>query len=182
MREIPFRHDSGTLPPSLRKVPFLRGLDAGVSEKLMAESVLLECDPGDTIIIEGDESKFFCILLRGVMDVVKDGKNVNRISHPGEMLGELALITDSRRSASVVAAAHSFCLKVEPKFLEGLNDAERNGFYAQLYQFVTKILGERLDDSSKRIVGLEKKIQELSGVVPSDGTTDPEDQPGVYRL
>ncbi len=36
----------------------------------------------------------------------------------------------SEVSASVVAATHSFCLKIEPDFLDGLSDAERNGFFA----------------------------------------------------
>jgi CRP/FNR family cyclic AMP-dependent transcriptional regulator len=182
MREIQYRHESGSLPPSLEKVPFLRGLDAAVSESLIADSVLLECDPGDMVIEEGDDSKFFCILLKGAMDVVKAGKKITRFSDPGEMLGELALVNDSTRSASVVAVTHSFCLKVEPEFLDGLSDAERNGFFAQLYQFVTRILGDRLEESSKRIVQLETRVQELSGGTAGDPASDADDAPGVYRL
>ena len=43
-----------------------------------------------------------------------------------------------------MAVAHTLCLKVEPDFLDDMNDAERNGFYAKLYQFVARVLGERL--------------------------------------
>ena len=150
-------------------------------DKLLQQAVLLECDAGDRIISEGDESKFFIILLKGVMDVVKDGERVSRISHLGEMLGELALVNDSARTASIVSATHSFCLKIEPEFLDGLSDTERNGFYARLYQFVTKILGDRLEESSKRIAELEKKVDELSGSTGGDGPS-PTRQPGVYRL
>ena len=172
MREIQYKHEPGSLPPTLQKVPFLHGLKGSTVDNLLTDAVLLECNPGDKIISEGDHSKFFCILLKGAMDIVKDGKKVNCISDSGAMLGELALVNDSARSASVVAATHSFCLKVEPGFLEGLNDAERNGFYARLYQFVSKLLGERLEESTKRIVDLEKKL----------GVGDLDSEPDVYRL
>ena len=183
MREIHYRHESGSLPPSLQQVPFFGGLNSAVLDKLLAEAVLLECDPGDTVISEGDESKFFCILLKGAMDVVKDGERITRIREAGQILGELALVNDSRRSASVLAATHSFCLKIVPEFLDGLSDAERNGFFAKLYQFVTRLLGERLEESSARIAQLEQQVDELSGSPASrKRPDDADDQPGVYRL
>jgi CRP-like cAMP-binding protein len=182
MREIQYRHESGSLPPSLQQVPFLGGLKSTILDKLLAESVLLECDAGDTVISEGDDSKFFCILLKGVMNVVKDGEQVTRIGEPGQILGELALVNDSRRNASVVAANHSFCLRVEPEFLDGLSDAERNGFFAKLYQFVTRILGERLEQSAKRIVQLEQQVHQLSGTPADPQLPTEDDEPGVYRL
>ena len=181
MREIQYHHEAGSLPPSLQQVPFLRGLKETLLDKLLSEAVLLECEPGDAVISEGDDSKFFCILLKGAMDVVKDGEKVSRISEAGEILGELALVNDSRRSASVVAATHSFCLKIEPEFLDGLNDAERNGFFAKLYQFVTRLLGERLEESTKRIAELEHQVQQLSGA-RGDSAPGPDEEPGVYRL
>ena len=103
MREIRYQHEPGSLPPSLEKVSFLRGLDGDTIDGLLSESVLLECNPGDTIISEGDDSKFFCILLKGAMEILKDGKQVNQVSDSGAMVGELALVTDSTRNASVVA-------------------------------------------------------------------------------
>ena len=109
MREIQYRHESGSLPPSLQQVPFLRGLKVEVLDKLLSGAVLLECEAGDAVISEGDESKFFCILLKGTMDVVKDGERVTRIGEPGEVVGELALVNDCRRCASFVAATLSFC-------------------------------------------------------------------------
>ena len=64
------------MPPSLGRVPFLLGLEPTVIDKLLGNALLLECDAGETLIIEGDDSKFFCILLKGSMDVIKDGKKI----------------------------------------------------------------------------------------------------------
>lgn len=177
MREISYHHEPGHLPETLQSVPFLRGLDSALIDRLLTDTVLLECEPGDSIIQEGERTKFFCILLRGAMDIVKNGKTVSRVSNSGDMLGELALVSDTARTATVVAAKNSFCLKIEPDFLEGLNDAERNGFYAALYQFVAKILSDRLEESSRKIAQLE----ELTGN-PGVGASKSVSEESVYRL
>lgn len=179
MREIRYRHESGQLPPSLERVPFLQGLEESMADTLLTDAVLLECDPGDTLISEGDDSRFFCILLKGAVDILKDGEKVNTIRHSGEILGEMALATENPRSASVVAKTHAFCLKVEPDFLDGLNEAERNGFFAKLYQFVVRLLGERLEQSSNRIAQLEEKVATFSGGSTEDADGD---GPKVYRI
>jgi CRP-like cAMP-binding protein len=166
------------LPPSLDNVPFLHSLKDTIVDKVLAEAVLLECEAGEKIIKEGDSSKFFCILLKGAVDIVKGGKKLSSISHSGEMLGELALVNDHHRMASVVASTHSFFLKIEPEFLDTMDDAERNGFYAKLYQFVSRILGERLEEASEKILKLENKILKLSGI-SEDGDSG---APAVYRL
>lgn len=178
MREIHYNHETGNLPPSLEKVPFLQGMGDSIIDKLLGEAVLLECDPGDTIVEENDETQFFCILLKGAVKIMKDGKEVSRLSDFGEMLGEMALATEHGRSASMIAASHVFCLKVEPEFLDDLSEADRNGFFAQLYRFVVKLLGERLEESSQRIASLEERLREFTG---RNDASDDGDTP-VFRI
>jgi len=175
MREIRYNHVPGKVPPTLESVPFLQGLDSNIVDKVLADSILLECDKGDVIITEGDTSRFFCILLKGAVDIQKGGKSVARVDGAGEMLGELALLSDHARSATVIADNHVYCLKVEPTFLERFKDADRNAFYAMLFRFVAQILGERLEQSDKRVAQLEAKHGKLTGGVP-------ESEDDVYRL
>ena len=99
MREYRYRHESGQLPPSLEEVPLLSGLEDSMIDTLLSDAVLLECNPGETIISEGDDSKFFCILLRGTVDITKDGEKVAQLAQAGEIVGELALATENTRSA-----------------------------------------------------------------------------------
>ena len=160
MREIIYRHCGGELPPTLQKVPFLRALEGQQAIDLLDNTVVLECEKGDVIIEEGDDSKYFCILLRGVVDVVKDGSRVARIDGAGEIIGELALLNDEKRSASVVAAGHVFCLRVEPGFLDKLSEPQRHAFYAVLYRFVAGLLGERLDACTKKLAEREDELRQ----------------------
>ena len=179
MREIRYHHESGKVPPSLEEVPLLHSLGDATMDRLLSQAVILECERGDTLIEEGDDSKFFCVLLKGAVDIIKEGEKVNRIHDSGEIIGEMALATENPRSASVVAATHVYCLKIEPDFLEKLGETERAGFFAKLYQFVAKLLGERLEESSKRIAQLEEQIATFSGVVKDGGDSDDE---RVYRI
>ena len=178
MRTITYHHVPGALPDSLQNVPFFLGLEDALIDKLLEESVLLECDPGDTIITEGERSRFFCILLKGTIDIVKQGKKVGRVANSGEIIGELGLASDTARTASAVASTPVFCLKVDPGFLVSFDDVERSGFYAALYKFVTKILGERLEESSRRIAQLEERVRQFEG----GGDVDAATAMGVYRL
>ena len=161
MREIHYRHQEGMLPPTLQSVPFLQALDGEMLDKVLGNTVIIECERGDVIIKEGDDSNYFCILLKGTVDVTKGGERVARLDGAGEMLGELALLNGENRSASVVAATHAFCLRVEPEFLKELPDASRNAFYAILYRFVAGLLSERLDSCSKRLAEREDELRQI---------------------
>ena len=151
-----------------------------MADSVLSKAVLLECEAGETLIKEGDDTKFFCILLKGAVKIVKDGKKIAEVSESGQMLGELAMVTEHARTASVVAVRHTFCLKVEPDFLEGVSDSEGNAFYARLYQFVAQLLGERLEEAAAHIAKLEEKIRVLSGGSVSEDSGGGE--PGVYRI
>lgn len=161
MREIHYQHEGGALPPTLQSVPFLQQLDGEMLDKVLTNTVVLECERGDVIIQEGDDSNYFCILLKGTVDVTKGSERVARIDGAGEMLGELALLNGENRSASVVAATHAFCLRVEPKFLSELSDTGRHAFYAVLYRFVAGLLSERLDACSKRLATREDELRQI---------------------
>src|SRR6478609_160916 len=100
MRVIPFNHEAGRLPPSLARVPFLAQLTCTAVDGLMSRSSILEFFPGDVLIKEGEQSTFFCILLKGAVRIVKGVEEVARIEENGALLGELALLNGEARSAT----------------------------------------------------------------------------------
>lgn len=61
----------------------------------------------DVIIREGNQDKDFFKLVQGALVVVKGGKKIAEIVEPGEYFGEMAVITDEARSASIISKGRS---------------------------------------------------------------------------
>ena len=159
MREHPFVK----LPATLHGVPFLTGLDEPTLDTVLKGSTLLEYEPGESVVDEGKDGSAFYVLLRGNVDVTKDGTKVAEISGRGETIGELNLLHGGQRGASVVAADRVFCLRVGREALDELEGEMRLGYQAALYRFLTEILFERLKATNERVVKLESEMEDLRG-------------------
>jgi CRP/FNR family transcriptional regulator, cyclic AMP receptor protein len=60
--------------------------------------------PGDDIVVEGDTSARFYLITSGTVDVLIDGKRVNKLG-PGESFGEIAVLDRGPRTATVRATS-----------------------------------------------------------------------------
>jgi CRP-like cAMP-binding protein len=79
-----------------------------------------EFSPGDTIVEEGASgARSLWLILEGEVEVLVGGQ-VHRTMGPGEHFGELALLTDARRSADVKARSDTVALELSRRHLEGL--------------------------------------------------------------
>ena len=90
----------------LRRVPLFSGLTEQQIERLAAGSVRRNFPRGRVIVTEGEPSQSLYILLSGRAKVQRsdtEGKEVIlAVIGPGECFGEMSLIDDSPRSASVI--------------------------------------------------------------------------------
>lgn len=75
---------------------------------------------GDILFELGDENRDWFVVRQGVLRVLsKDGVAIARLG-PGEMLGEMAMLTGSSRSATVVSEGSSLLFKMTPHRFERL--------------------------------------------------------------
>ncbi len=90
----------------LRRVPLFSGLTEGQLEMLAAGSARRSYPKGRTIVSEGEPSQSMYILLAGRAKVQRsdsEGKEVIlAVLGAGEFIGEMSLIDDAPRSASVI--------------------------------------------------------------------------------
>ena len=94
----------------LARIPFfkeLRQRDDQQLQALLAHSCLVELDAGETIMRRGQQGTWLYFLIKGRLVVYRDEPDpagaLNTIT-PGELFGDLALLCDRERKATVAAA------------------------------------------------------------------------------
>lgn len=97
----------------LAKVPLFENLKRGQLERLAKQFELQAYEAGQAIVTQGEGGTGFYILVSGRAEVIHlrpDGtKTVVNYFGPGEFFGELALLTDGPRTASIIAAEPTQC-------------------------------------------------------------------------
>jgi len=96
----------------LRAIPFFAPLPAPALERVMADLVRSEAEPGTLVIREGDRGDRFYVIVEGEVSVTRGGTQVQDVG-PGGYVGEIALLRDVPRTASVTAKTHVDLLALE---------------------------------------------------------------------
>jgi CRP-like cAMP-binding protein len=167
MKEFAYIHDEKQNPSPLRAVPALASFSDDQLDDVLNSSSLLQCEPGDHIIKEGSIDSRIYVLLSGELEVRVGGKKVASITRIGEVFGELALVNQDKRLASVIASVKSICLAVDQNFLQEIHPREEDpDFHAALYEFVASIVVRKLEATSKRLAEVEKELRLLRESLP----------------
>ncbi len=162
MQEYAYIHDEDNVPDTLRDVPFLESFSKEHLDDVLHSSAIIDCDPGDVIIAEGNDATRIFILLAGEVAVEKGGDTLVTMNTIGDIFGELAALEDEVRSATVVAKSKTFCLAVDQKFLEYVKPKDDNpSFYAALYEFIAKLTAKRLKATSEYLTKVDQELKEL---------------------
>jgi CRP-like cAMP-binding protein len=122
----------------LSGTPLLDSVAPSALRRLAEEGRKRRFNEGETIVQEGNVGFAFFILLDGAASVSVDGEIVRGLG-AGDAFGELALLRDRPRSATVVAATDASCLLLSPwhfgGFLRAYPDvAQRLTGLAPLYR------------------------------------------------
>jgi CRP/FNR family transcriptional regulator, cyclic AMP receptor protein len=94
--------DDDSLAAHLARMPLFAGLSDAELE--IAAGTVLErrVKAGKTVIKAGNWGHEFVLVLEGELEVRREGKVVATLG-PGDYVGEIAVLTDARRNATVVA-------------------------------------------------------------------------------
>jgi CRP/FNR family transcriptional regulator, cyclic AMP receptor protein len=103
--------------------------------------------PGDTLFQAGDAGDAMFVLLDGALDVMVGDKVVEH-STRGAILGEMALIDQSPRGATVVAREPSRLARIDQRRF--LHLVQLNPFFAT---HVMKVLADRLRQMNQLLGG-----------------------------
>jgi CRP/FNR family transcriptional regulator, cyclic AMP receptor protein len=97
----------------LRKIPFLSKIADGVLLTLAEKAKSAKFPKQATIVMEGDETSSLYIILSGKVRVFSSDDKSKEVTlliqEPGSYFGEIALLSDEPRSASVVTLEPTVC-------------------------------------------------------------------------
>jgi CRP-like cAMP-binding protein len=97
----------------LKKVPLFSGLSQRQLKQLAKDFHERRVKPGTALIKQGEMSGIDCfVIAEGEAAVQVDGVEVDRIG-PGDYFGELALVSEQVRTASVVALTPMRCHTIQ---------------------------------------------------------------------
>ena len=85
-------------------IPLFEGLTLDQRSSVARMCEQLEVEAGETLVKEGDFGFAAFAITSGTADVLRDGAVVRTLG-PGDMFGEIAVLSAGRRTATVVAAS-----------------------------------------------------------------------------
>ncbi|MCG3140724.1 MAG: Adaptive-response sensory-kinase SasA [Anaerolineae bacterium] len=126
----------------LRQIPLFSGLDDYALERLVAMSAEISLQPGELLIREGENGDTMYIILDGSLQIRKrarDGEIVLAERGAGEVIGEMSVLDQAPRVASVIALTPVHALAIDQETFMALLDWSPTAARAILRTFAQRI-------------------------------------------
>lgn len=127
----------------LAKLPFFEGIAPSLLQDIAALFATETCKAGEAVVQEGEEGRKFYIIVRGKFDILKrdpdGGQRRVAVLQDGDHFGEIALLRDIPRTATVQAASPSVLLSVRREAFHRLIRQ-----YPQISDMLERTLRQRL--------------------------------------
>ena len=112
------------------------------------DPIFIKVPAGERLFSEGDRGDLMYVLIRGEVEVTMGGLSIE-VCHAGDILGEMAVIDDSPRSATVVARTDCEFAEIDKKRFQFLVD-ESPRFAID----VMRVMARRLRRCDSRLLGV----------------------------
>ena len=87
---------------AMSRVPLFEHLSRSHLQRVASIADEIDLPAGQTMTCEGDRGREFIVILEGTADVKQEDETIAQVG-AGEFVGEIALVTDTPRTATVTA-------------------------------------------------------------------------------
>jgi PPM family protein phosphatase len=139
----------------MQQVPLFEFLDYRDMVRMLNASAMSQAKPGEVIMAEGEPGDCFYVILSGEFEVSRQGVYITALGKGGHF-GEMALIDDHPRSATITAASKGDLLMVKRSdFLDLLNREPKVA--SRILLNIARTLSERLRETTQAFAASRKK-------------------------
>lgn len=132
---------------TLRKIPVFASLQTDEYQELLSVCKVNHVKNGDEIFVENDPSLAMYVLLSGEVEMHTRESGCVYVMKPGDIFGEIGVISQSRRSATAKASSDSAMLELSKDKFDFLL-GKKPLITAKILRNVAKVLADRLVSSS----------------------------------
>ncbi len=161
MRESEYLDGSTKLINKLRGIPTLSAFTKEDLQVLIRFSKLRTYDSGELIIKEGSYDSWLYFIITGSVKVVNWGVDIAVMENLGDIFGEMGIVSETARSASVFAMEETVCLAANASDVENLTGRDKHAFGYVLYRLFAQILADRLRVANKEFVKLKGEGEDV---------------------
>jgi CRP-like cAMP-binding protein len=126
-------------------------LDTANFLKRCAGLSMMRHQAGETVLTSGSKTGRLLVLRSGSVEVVKDGAQIAKVSTPGAVFGELAVLLDQAHTADVRA--------LEESDFYVANAATLLAHDSAIPLYVAVVLAQRLDGANQALVELKRQLR-----------------------
>jgi signal transduction histidine kinase len=141
----------------LKKVPLFENLTDSDFDLLCAMVEEVEVAAGKTLFVEGSKGHEAFVIEEGQMEVIKksgEREILLAVRGPGEVIGEMAMLEEAPRMATVKARTDTRLLAIEKEELDELMHRSRSALEALVHNVI-----QRLRDTQNMLQQSEKMAQ-----------------------
>lgn len=128
-----------------RRMDLFRGLEPEMIAKIFARGLTAEYEAGEVIFKKGQEGESLYLILNGNVTIADDGREIATLKQ-GDMFGEMALISQGKRSADAVALNDVSLLALK---MDVINNIMPRDVSVQLLVNIILTLSRRLQEANR---------------------------------
>ena len=145
MKETPYIGDNVDLINRLKKIELLSHFSDTDLLSFLQLAKLREYEPGEAIMKEGEIDCWIYFLIAGKLEILKDNKIITCLQNPGDLFGEMGVISGCPRSATVQAADEkTVVLGVDSSSVDRRLREKDHSLAHTVYRMFADILSTRL--------------------------------------
>lgn len=145
----------------LKKFSFFKSIQEDLLLSIATMTSMVKFQAGEFILTEGQANKDLYFIRSGVAEVVLAGEVVAILQNPGDVIGDMSVVTEKPVSTTIRAKSEMECFLINSESFENVGAKERDHLYAILYRIYAIVLADRLVKTNEKARLFEVANREL---------------------